>query len=73
MTWNDLRQMKKKELHRVAVLYSNYVTEFGEKRMGDGCWPVCIAEFYDNEYQNLLDMESKGLYDPDEWEWFPEQ
>jgi hypothetical protein len=72
MSWDDIAKLSKKELYRVSVLYSNYVNEFGERRMGDGCWPVCLAEFYENEYQNLLQMEEAGLYNPDTWEWFPE-
>lgn len=72
MTWEQLRKLSKREMHRVAVLYSNYVMEFGEKRMGDGSWPVCLAEFYDNEYQYILELEEAGEYDPDTFEWFPD-
>ena len=71
MSWTDLRELSREELYRVASLYSNYVTEYMEKRIcetGNQC--VCLAEFFDNEYQDILQAEEEGLYDPREWEFW---
>ena len=37
------------ELVHLSEQYSNYVVEFYDDH-GDGEYPVCIMEFYDNEY-----------------------
>lgn len=39
------------DIHKVAGEYSNYIMEFD---CTDGSHPVCIYEFYENEYQELL-------------------
>ena len=75
MTWKELSELDKDDLYRVVVLYSNYVQEYMEKNMartGNQC--VSIAEFFDNEYQDILQAEAEGLYDPkkDDWEFWEE-
>lgn len=44
--------MTREELLRLAKAYSNYVIEWHEVRGLDSS-PVCLAEFYDNEFQGL--------------------
>lgn len=39
------------DIHRVAREYSNYVMEFDYEESGT---PVCIREFYENEYQEII-------------------
>lgn len=42
--------------------YSNYIMEaLEEGRMSQGWQPVCINEFYDNEFQFVLRLSAKGL------------
>jgi hypothetical protein len=75
MTWKELSELDKDDLYRVVVLYSDYVQEYMEKNMAEtGNQCVCIAEFYDNEYQDILQAEAEGLYDPkkDDWEFWEE-
>lgn len=63
----------------MSILYSNYVQEYMEKNIADtGNQCVCLAEFFDNEYQDVLQAEEEGLYDPDKdvwefWEGFGEK
>jgi len=75
MTWKELSELDKDDLYRVVVLYSNYVQEYMEKNMAEtGNQCVSIAEFFDNEYQDILQAEAEGLYDPkkDDWEFWEE-
>ena len=75
MTWQELSELDKDDLYRVVVLYSDYVQEYMEKNMaGTGNQCVSIAEFFDNEYQDILQAEAEGLYDPkkDDWEFWEE-
>jgi hypothetical protein len=73
MGWNNLYMLKKGELLRLALLYSNYVQEYMEKNIaktGNQC--VCIAEFYDHEYHDILRAERAGIYNfsEDTWEFW---
>lgn len=73
MTWKDLANIDIEELYRVAILYSNYVQEYMEKNIADtGSQCVSIAEFFDNEYKDILEAEEEGTYDPekDVWEFW---
>ena len=73
MTWKELSELDKDDLYRVVVLYSDYVQEYMEKNMaGTGNQCVSIAEFFDNEYQDILQAEAEGLYNPktDDWEFW---
>ena len=48
MTWDDIKNiLSNEEAIRLAIAYSNYVMDGLER----GIEPCCIAEFYDNEYQ----------------------
>ncbi len=70
MTWTDINYLSREELLRVSILYSNYVQEYMEKNIADtGNQCVCLAEFFDNEYQDILQAEEEGLYDPDKDVW----
>ncbi|MFA7143487.1 MAG: hypothetical protein WC175_05915 [Candidatus Dojkabacteria bacterium] len=73
MSWCELNKLSKDELLRVATLYSNYIQEYMEKGISEtGNQCVCLAEFYDYEYQDILQAEEEGLYDPkvDTWEFW---
>ena len=52
MTWQEVEALTREELLRLAKAYSNYVIEWHEVRGLDSS-PVCLAEFYDNEFQGL--------------------
>jgi len=55
-----MESLTRPELMRLTVLYSNYVMEYPDTH-GPGCYPVCVQEFYMNEYQDLLaEAENKG-------------
>lgn len=70
MTWADIEHLSREELLRVSILYSNYVQEYMEKNIADtGNQCVCLAEFFDNEYQDILQAEEAGLYNPDVDVW----
>ena len=46
--------LSKSELLSLLRAYDSYIQEANdEDRYRDGWYPVCIAEFYDNEYQLL--------------------
>ena len=50
------KDLTKQELLDLALHYDWYVQDANEKNMyKDGWLPVCIAEFYDNEYQQILE------------------
>lgn len=51
MGWKELDTLSKKDLLDLAKDYSNYVMDFQETHDG-GSWPVCIAEFMENEWQS---------------------
>ena len=72
--WQELSELDRDDLFRVASLYSNYVNEYMEKNIADtGCKCSCLTEFYDNEYQDILQAEDEGTYDPvngDVWEFW---
>lgn len=70
MTWTELRELDKNELYRVSVLYSNYVQEYMEKNIAEtGNQCVCLAEFYDNEYQDIVQAAEEGI-DVSDWEFW---
>ena len=73
MSWDDVNNLRVDELRRLAYLYSDYVQEYMEKNMAEtGNQCVSIAEFFDNEYQDILQAEAEGLYNPktDDWEFW---
>ena len=52
---------------RLLTAYDNYIKDFvEEKRPLDGDSPVCLDEFYDNEYQEIINAEKttrgKGVF-----------
>ena len=48
-----LEDLSKNELLRLIRLYDKYVIEFFDDEAQEGMIPVCIEEFYNNEYQEL--------------------
>ncbi len=47
-----LKKFTKKELIDLIVAYDNYIFNFFDEEAYDKI-PVCLEEFYDNEYQDL--------------------
>ena len=51
-----IKQLNKKELLDLIRRYDMYVQDANEKDLFKEGWrPVCIDEFYDNEYQEILE------------------
>ena len=50
-----LEDLSKNELLRLIRLYDKYVIEFFDDEVHEGMIPVCIEEFYNNEYQKIND------------------
>lgn len=48
-----LEDLSKNELLRLIRLYDKYVIEFFDDEAHEGMIPVCIEEFYNNEYQEI--------------------
>ena len=70
MSWTDVNNLGVEELRRLAYLYSDYVQEYMEKNIaktGNQC--VCLAEFYDNEYLDIVQAAEEGI-DVSDWEFW---
>lgn len=55
----ELKGLTKQELLDLLDQYDTYIIDFcdrneGQKLMKDVC-PACLMEFYDNEYQEILE------------------
>lgn len=51
----------KEELFDVIAEYNNYVQTAAEDgKLQDGWVPVCVNEFYDNEYQDILEERKRA-------------
>lgn len=48
-----LKDLSKSELLKLINLYNDYVQEFFDDEVHEGMIPVCIEEFYNNEYQEF--------------------
>ena len=48
---NEIEDLNKKELLRLMTEYDKYVKDFEENSEG---YPVCLEEFYKNDYQYIL-------------------
>lgn len=48
-----LENLSKNELLELIILYDKYIQEFFEEEVHEGMIPVCIEEFYNNEYQEI--------------------
>lgn len=56
----DIEELSAEELLDVSFCHSNYIMQANEdNRYEDGWFPVCLREFYDFEYQDIL--ESRAL------------
>ena len=57
----NLDQIPKKELILLLIEYDKYINEANEEDKYKTGWkPVCIAEFYDNEFQEWLEEIKRG-------------
>lgn len=50
-----LNKYSKQELIKIITAYDQYVQLFYEDHEDFDMVPVCLAEFIDNEYQEMLD------------------
>lgn len=47
-----MEDLSREELFSLLTAYNRYIqTANEENRYADGWYPVCISEFYDNEFQ----------------------
>lgn len=49
--WEQLNDLNKKELIDLICAYDNYIVNNYDEMQGSNWIPVCLSEFYDNEYQ----------------------
>lgn len=49
---SDLANLPKCELEYFLTEYNAYIQEFYDNH-DENCFPVCMAEFYNNEFQEL--------------------
>lgn len=50
--------MKEEELRYLIVCYDKYIQDANDNnRYRDGWFPVCIDEFYDCEFQEILEND----------------
>ena len=55
----DFNELDKEEAIALLWAYDRYIQNANEdNRYREGWYPVCVSEFYDNEFQ-LLDDESE--------------
>lgn len=47
-------KLSKKELLKVMYAYDKYIIDFFEEEFHEGMTPVCLNEFYDNEYSEMF-------------------
>lgn len=51
-------ELNKKELYDLVIHYDKYIQGANNENLyKEGWFPVCIREFYDNEYQEVLDNQ----------------
>jgi hypothetical protein len=53
MSWEKIDRLADASMRRLAIAYSNYVMEYPDTHPHGG-YPVCIAEFMDNDYEGTL-------------------
>ena len=57
----DLEKMPKVEMIALLVEYDKYLEEAREQeKFADGWIPVCLAEFYDEEFQLFKEELERG-------------
>jgi len=49
--WNDIQTLPKQEIYKLLYCYNNYVIEVCDRE--DGSIPVCLEEYYMNEWQEI--------------------
>lgn len=57
--YKEIKALPKDELYDLLCEYDNYVAEVCDENGKRGL-PVCLPEFYDNDYQEIL-SERQGL------------
>jgi len=57
----ELKKMNKEELVALIIAYDNYIQEANDEdtKYSTGWRPVCLMEFNDNEFQQMLEEEVK--------------
>lgn len=48
--------LDKKELLRIMRAYDKYIIDFFDDEVHEGMTPICLNEFYDNEYGMYLEV-----------------
>ena len=55
-----LNELSKEELLDVIRMYDHYIQDANEEdRYADGWYPVCIEEFYENDYKEIKETLDK--------------
>lgn len=55
---NEILQSPGDYIDKLILEYNNYITDANEKNLYESRWrPACLAEFHDNEFQDILDAE----------------
>ena len=49
----DIQTLELSELHNLIWAYDKYICEHTEEDYKQGWRPVCLNEFYDNEFQEI--------------------
>ena len=59
MDANDFNELSREELLNIIWAYDDYVINYMDEHGAckDGCSPVCLLEFVNNEYQELNEEE----------------
>lgn len=55
--WKEIEELPHQELFDLLKEYDKYVIEVTDRE--DGSVPVCVLEFYQNEYQDI--RKQKGV------------
>lgn len=72
---NSLEELDREDLLFFIGCYNNYVVEFYDDHE-EGMYPVSAYEFFDNEFQEILNQDEEKLYDnifsnpPTEFKYF---
>jgi len=49
--WKKIEELPHDELYKLLREYNSYVIEITDRE--DGSIPVCVPEYYENEYQEM--------------------
>lgn len=48
-----LEELNREELLKLIKAYNKYIIEFFDEEVHEGMIPICIEEFYNNEFQEI--------------------